>query len=106
MAAQRFGLQKALQNKLMKSAMKKAVVPAAVMAVVLAPILGTPEVITMAIPSLVGFISAMVLLVAFWRLTSVPSWPRWKQRVATWLIAAGGAVAGCFLMLLPAIFRR
>lgn len=90
----------------MKSAIKKAVVPAAVMALVLAPIFGTPEAITMAILSLAGFVSAMVVLVAFWRLTPVASWARWKQRVATWLIAAGGAAAGCCVMLAPVILRR
>jgi hypothetical protein len=90
----------------MKSAIKKAVVPAAVMALVLAPIFGTPEAITMAILSLAGFISAMVVLVAFWRLTPVPTWACWKQRVATWIIAAGGAAVGCCVMLAPVIFKR
>jgi hypothetical protein len=86
--------------------MKKAVVPAAVMALVAAPVFGTPEAITMIILSLAGFVSAMAVLVAFWRLTPVASWARWKQRAATWLIAAGGAAAGCCVTLAPVIFRR
>ena len=90
----------------MKFAIKKAVIPAAVMALVAASILGTPEAITLIILSLAGFVSAMVVLVAFWRLAPIASWVRWKQRVATWLIAAGGAAAGCCVMLAPVIFRR
>jgi hypothetical protein len=89
----------------MRAALRKGLVPAAVMALVAAPIFGTPEVITLFILSLAGFISAMVVLVAFWRLSPVPSWARWKQQLATWLIAAGGAVAGCCFMISP-IFRR
>ena len=90
----------------MKTAVKKALIPAAVMALVVAPIMGTPEAITMILLSLAGFISAMIVLVVFWRLTPVPSWARWKQRVATWLIATGGAAVGCCAMLAPVIFRR
>ena len=89
-----------------KSAIKKAVIPAAVMALVAAPIFGTPEAITSIILSLAGFISAMVVVVAFWRLTPVASWARWNQRLATWLVAACGAAAGCCVMLAPVIFRR
>ena len=90
----------------MKVAMKKAVVPAAVMAVVASTVFGTPEAITEMILSAAGFISAMIILVAFWRLTSVASWVPWKQRLAAWLIAAGGAAAGCCVMLVPLLFRR
>jgi hypothetical protein len=90
----------------MKSGIKNAVVPAAVMALVESPIFGTPEAITEIILCLAGFISAMVVLVAFWRLTPVVSWPRGKQRVATWIVAAGGATAGCGVMLASVIFRR
>lgn len=90
----------------MITAIKKSVIPAAVMALLVAPILGTPEAITMAILSLAGFTSAMIALVAFWRLSPVSSWARWKQRAATWLIAAGGAAAGSCVMLTPVIFRR
>ena len=89
----------------MSTALKKAVIPAAVMALAAAPIFGTPEAITMIILSLAGFIAAMVVVVAFWRLSPVASWTRWKQRLATWLIAAAGAVAGCCVMISP-IFRR
>ena len=89
----------------MKSALQKGVVPAAVMAFIVAPVFGTPEVITLLILSVAGFVAAMVVLVAFWRLTSVESWAGWKQRLATWLIAAGGAAAGCSFMISP-IFRR
>jgi hypothetical protein len=90
----------------MITAIKKSFVPAAVMALLVAPILGTPEAITMAILSFAGFTSAMIALVAFWRLSPVSSWARWKQRAATWLIAAGGAAAGSCVMLAPVIFRR
>ena len=90
----------------MSTAIKKAIVPAAVMALVAAPIFGTQEAITMVILSVAGFVAAMVALVAFWRLTPAASWARWQQRLATWLIAAGGAAAGCCLMLAPFIFRR
>ncbi len=90
----------------MNTAIKKSLIPAAVMALVAAPIFGTPEVITEVILWLAGFISAMVVLVAFWRLAPVASWARWKQRVATWLIAAGGAAVGCCVLLAPVIFRR
>ncbi len=90
----------------MSTAIKKAVVPAAVMALVAAPSLGTPEAITFIILSLAGFISAMVVVVAFWRLTTVASWAGSKQRVSTWLIAAGGAIVGCGITLAPIFFRR
>jgi hypothetical protein len=90
----------------MSTAIKKALVPAAVMAVLAAPIMGTPEVITEFILTGAGFLCAVVVLVAFWRLTPVPTWAPWKQRVATWLIAAGASVVGCCIALAPAIFRR
>ncbi len=90
----------------MKFAIKRTVLPAAVMAVLAAPFFGTPEAITMLILSTAGFISAMALLLAFWRLTPVASWARWKQRVAIWLVAASGAAVGCCVMLAPIIFRR
>jgi hypothetical protein len=86
--------------------MKKAAIPAAVMAVVAAPIFGTPEPVTEIILAFAGFVSAMVVLVAFWRLAPVASWVRWKQQLATWLIAAGGAALGCCIMLAPVVFRR
>lgn len=90
----------------MKSEMKKAVVPAAVMAVFAALIFGTPEAITTIILFSAGFISSMVILDAFWRLAPVSSWVWWKQRLATWVIAAGGAAVGCCLMLSPVLLRR
>ena len=89
----------------MSAAFSKALGPAAVMALVAALIFGTPEAITLFILSLAGFVSAMVVLVAFWRLSPVASWARWKQQLATWLIAAGGAAVGCCFMISP-IFRR
>lgn len=76
------------------------------MAVLAAPFFGTAEAITMMILTTAGFISAMVVLLAFWRLTPVASWARWKQRLAIWLVAAGGAAAGCCVMLTPILFRR
>jgi hypothetical protein len=85
--------------------MKKAALPAAVTALVAALVIGTPEPITLIVLCLAGFVSAMVVLVAFSRLTPVASWASWKQRTAIWLIAAAGAAAGCFLMISP-IFRR
>jgi hypothetical protein len=89
----------------MKHAISKAVIPAAVMALVVAPVFGTPEVITLVILSVAGFFSALAVLVAFWRLAPVALWAPWKQRLATWLIAVGGAAAGCCVMISP-IFRR
>ena len=76
------------------------------MSVVAASVIGTPEVITTIILSAAGFIAAVVVVVGLWRLTPVGSWSRWKQRVATWLVAAAGAVAGCFVMLAPILFKR
>lgn len=90
----------------MKSVMKKSLLPAAVMALLAAPFFGTPEAITMMILTTAGFISAMVVLLAFRRLTPVASWARWKQRLAILLVAAGGAAAGCCVMLTPILFRR
>ena len=76
------------------------------MAVLAAPIFGTPEAITMMILTTAAFISAMVVLLAFWRLTAVASWVWWKQWLAIWLVAAGGAAASCCVMLTPILFRR
>ena len=90
----------------MNTAIKKALVPAAVMAILAAPIMGTLEVITEVILVGAGFICAVVVLAVFWRLTPVASWAPWKQRAATWLLAAGAPVAGCCITLAPAIFRR
>src|SRR5262249_8712694 len=87
----------------MSAAIRKALLPSSVMALVAAPIFGTPETITLVILSIAGFISAMVVLVAFWRLSPVPSWARWKQRLATWLIVplAGRSWAAVSWWLLP-----
>jgi len=90
----------------MKPAIKKAVVPAAVTTFIAATILGTPELITQAILTTAGFVTAMIVAVAFWRLTSVSAWPQWKQRVGVWLVASGSAAVGCFVLLAPAFFRR
>jgi H+/Cl- antiporter ClcA len=86
--------------------MKRALVPAAVMAIIIAPNFGTPELLTELILAGAGFITALVAMAGFWRLTSITSWARWKQRLATWLAAAGGAAAGCCLLLAPVLFKR
>ena len=81
-------------------------VPAVVTSFIAALILGSPEVITLAILTTAGFIPAMVVLAVFFRLAPLALWPPWKQRVAVWLVAALAAVAGCLLALTPALFRR
>jgi hypothetical protein len=85
---------------------KKTLVPSLVAAFAIALILGTHEVVSLAILTATGFIPAMVVLAVFLRLAPLALWPPWKQRAAIWLVAALAAVAGCLLALAPAFLRR
>jgi len=86
--------------------LKRALVPAVVASFIAALILGTPEVITMAILTTAGFVAAMVVLAVFLRFAPLAVLPPWKQRAAIWLIAALAAAGGCLLALTPALLRR
>jgi uncharacterized membrane protein YvlD (DUF360 family) len=88
-----------------KHAIKRAFVPAAVTGVVAAAILGTPELITLGILTAVGFVSAVIGVLTFWRLAPVDSWNPSKQRAGIWLAACVAAPAGCLLILAPAMVR-
>ena len=85
---------------------KRALIPAAVMGFVAAIIFGTPELITTAILTCAGFVSAMLVIVVAMRLVPVDSWRPWKQRVGLWLIATGAAAGGCALAISPIFLRR
>lgn len=89
----------------MKHAIKRAIVPAVVTGLIAAVVLGTPELVTLGILTAVGFVSAVVGVLAFWRLASVGSWSPSKQRAGVWLAASVAAPAGCLVILAPVIFR-
>jgi len=85
----------------MNSVTKRALVAAVVMAIVTG-ILTTPELITQIVGAVVSFVLIFGVLLLCLRFLPVASWSLAKQRVFTWLVAAG--ISACFTFMPTVIY--
>jgi hypothetical protein len=83
--------------------MKRAFIAAAVMAVVSGWFLTTPDLITQVLSIAISFPVIFGILFICLRFIPVANWSLAKQRIFTWLIAAGSGVS--FVFMLPLAFR-
>ncbi len=89
----------------MRHNIRRALVPAVVSSLVATATIGTPELITSGILAVLGFVSAVVGVLVFWRIAGVAAWSPGKQRISVWLAALVTAPAGYLILLAPSIFR-
>jgi hypothetical protein len=81
----------------MNPAKKRAVIAAAVMAIIEGVFLTSPDLGTEVVAAIFAFAVTVGVLFICLRLLPVTTWSLVKQRIFTWLVAAGTGASACLL---------